>query len=101
MRLWRQPTGRLELAQGGFVEAAPVGAADLTGIVAPEGWRIEVEIKGERTPTTAAQVHWRQTMLASGAIALQVRYDGKLSLKENLRVGVETICAAIEERRRG
>lgn len=102
VRLWRQPTGRLELAgTKGFVEAAPIGAADLTGVVSPEGWRIEIEVKGPRTPVTTEQVHWRETMREAGAIALLVRYDGKLSEDENLRAAVETIRTAIEERRRG
>lgn len=100
VRLWRQPAGRLELAGSkGFVEAAPVGAADLTGIVAPEGWRIEIEVKGPRTPVTTEQVHWREVMREAGAIALLVRYDGKLLEDENLRAAVETIRAAIAARR--
>lgn len=99
VRLWRQPAGRLELSRGGFVDAAPVGAADLTGVVVPEGWRIEIEVKGPRTPTTTEQVHWREFMAASGAIALQVRYDGQLLLEENLLRAVEEIRAAIAARR--
>ncbi|MEZ4395118.1 MAG: hypothetical protein R3A48_28905 [Polyangiales bacterium] len=101
VRLWRQPAGRMELARGGRVEGAPVGAADLTGIVSPEGWRIEIEIKGPRTPVTTEQVHWREAMRAAGAIALLVRYDGRLLLEENLSRAVGEIRAAIEERRRG
>lgn len=101
VRLWRQPAGRMELARGGFVDAAPVGAADLTGIVSPEGWRIEIEVKGPRTPVTTEQVHWREVMREAGAIALLVRYDGKLTLEENLERAVGEIRTAIEERRRG
>jgi len=101
VRLWRQPAGRLELARGGWVDAAPVGAADLTGVVVPEGWRIEIEVKGPRTRTTPEQIHWREQLAACGAIALQVRYDGRLLADENLAAGVEAIRAAIEARRGG
>lgn len=101
VRLWRQPAGRLELARGGWVDAAPVGAADLTGVVVPEGWRIEIEVKGPRTRTTPEQIHWREQLAACGAIALQIRFDGQLLVEENLAAGVAAIRAAIEERRRG
>jgi hypothetical protein len=96
VRLWRQPAGRLELARGGFVDAAPVGAADLTGFVTGTGVRFEVEVKGPRTPVTTEQVHWREVMRAAGVPALLVRYDGKLLLEENLTAAVAEIRAAVE-----
>lgn len=85
LRLWRQPVGRLELKRGGWIDAAPVGAADLTGVIAPTGVRLEVEMKGARTPTTADQVRWRETMGGSyGAATTQIRFDPRVNLDGNL-----------------
>lgn len=96
LRLWRQPSGRILAARGGAVECAPVGAADLSGIIHPTGVRLEVEAKGARTPTTDDQVHWRESMSAHGAVAMQLRYDAALSLEANVVLGCATIARAIE-----
>lgn len=96
VRLWRQPAGRMELARGGYVDAAPVGAADLTGVVLGTGARIEIEVKGPRTPVTTEQVHWREVMRAAGVPALLVRYDGRLLLEENLRAALAEVRSAVD-----
>lgn len=95
VRLWRQPSGRLELKRGGFVECAPVGAADLSGVISPTGVRLEIEMKGARTPTTQPQTHWRESMGERGAVALQLRYDPKVNLDGNLVLACATIARAI------
>jgi hypothetical protein len=81
------------------VECAPVGAADLTGVVAPEGWRVELEIKGARTRETPEQVHWRERMTALGCVALTLRLDASRTLAENATDAAETVRAAIATRR--
>lgn len=96
VRLWRQPTGRLELKRGGWIEGAPVGAADLTGVVAPTGTRIELEVKGARTKVTEDQVRWREAMGERwGAVALQVRYEPEVSLEGNVVLACAEIARAI------
>lgn len=94
VRLWRQPAGRLELKRGGWVEAAPNGAADLTGLVAPTGVRLELEVKGARTKVTDAQEHWRESMAERGAVALQVRFDPEVNLEGNLVLACAEIARA-------
>lgn len=97
VRLWRQPTGKLELAGGrGFVDAAPVGAADLTGLVLGTGTRIELELKGPKTKVTDEQLKWRAWAGGAGAVALQVRYDGGLLLEENIARAVDALRAAVD-----
>lgn len=96
VRVWRQPAGSIPAVRGGYVDAAPVGAADLSGIVRPEGWRIEVEVKGRRTPETAEQQRWRAFILEAGGVALLVRDDGT---PDAVQRAVEAIRAAITERR--
>lgn len=96
VRLWRQPSGRIPAKRGGVVECAPVGAADLTGIITGSGVRLEVEAKGARTPTTDEQVQWRESMSERGAVALQLRYDRAINLEGNVVLACATIARAIE-----
>ena len=99
VRIWRQPAGRVRTDRGTQVECAPVGAADLTGIVGPEGWRLELEVKGADTKTTIEQTHWGEVLTAMGAIYLLLRYDAEETLEANLVRAVEELTAAIEWRR--
>ena len=98
VRLWRQPAGAILAKRGGSVECAPVGAADLTGGVtdgARRGVRIEIELKGEHTPTTDAQHAWETFCRASGFIYLRLRYNGLISEDENVTVAVAALREAI------
>ena len=97
--LWRQPAGKVRTDRGTWVECAPVGAADLTGVVAPEGWRVELEVKGAKTRETPEQVHWRERMTALGCVALTLRLDASRTLAQNASDAVETVRAAIATRR--
>jgi hypothetical protein len=97
--LWRQPAGKVRTDRGTWVECAPVGAADLTGVVAPEGWRVELEVKGAKTRETPEQRHWRERMTALGCVALTLRLDAGRTLAENASDAAETVRAAIATRR--
>ena len=99
LRLWRQPSGRVPAARGGVVEGAPNGAADLSGIVRPEGWRVEVEVKGAKTPETDDQRRWRAFIVDCGGVALQVRYVAGLDLEANVVRGAALVREAIAARR--
>lgn len=96
VRLWRQPAGRFETKRGGWIEAAPVGAADLTGIVTGPGVRLEIEAKGAKTPERPEQGQWRETMSERGAIALQLRYDASVPFEGNVVLACAAIARAIE-----
>lgn len=97
--LYRQPAGRVRTDRGTWVECAPVGAADLAGTVGPEGWSLQLEVKGAATRETDAQRAWRARHRELGAVALVIRYDAALSLEENVARGVLALRVAIAERR--
>lgn len=97
--LYRQQSGKVRTDKGTWMELAPTGASDLVGCVAPEGWMLQVEIKGPRTRTTAEQAHWRARWAALGAIALEIRHDPRVSPAASVAAGVESIRAAIHDRR--
>ena len=97
--LWRQPAGKVRTDRGTWVECAPVGAADLTGVVAPEGWRVELEIKGAKTRETPEQVRWRERMTALGCVALTLRLDAARTLAENATDAAETVRRAVQHKR--
>lgn len=99
VRLWRQPAGRIRTDRGTWVECAPVGAADLSGIISGPGWRLEVEVKGAKTRTEPEQTRWLEAMRAHGAVALLVRYDASVTLEENVARACGEIAEAIQARR--
>lgn len=101
VRVWRQNSGKVVARRGGAVKGAPVGAADITGIVAPEGWRLEIECKGEDTRVTAAQKRWLKMVAERGGIAVLVRADEGLGCHNSINNAVEDVRAAIAQRRAG
>lgn len=85
LKLWRQPAGRFETRRGGFVEAAPVGAADLSGIVTTGvGVRVELELKGARTEVTEDQLQWEENHRRWGAAYARHRFNARESLEDNV-----------------
>lgn len=84
-----------------FDAGVPNGASDISGIVAPEGWRIEFELKGQRTKHSDAQKNWAKQMEKLGAVVAFYRIDKSRSLEENLDRAAYALDEAIEVRRRG
>lgn len=107
-RVFRQNSGKV-LVRGatGRVERSvvlyPAGAADLSGIVSPEGWRIEVETKGgdARThkQTREAQERWRAFIEANGGVYVRVERDEGVRLAAAVGRAVCAVDTAIAERR--
>ena len=105
-KVWSQNCGKILIPQKdgskrAFDAGPPEGAADISGIVAPEGWRIEYELKGPRTRITDAQLNWEQRMLDLGAVYVRYRIDASRGLNENLDRAAYALEEAIEVRRRG
>lgn len=75
------------------------GAGDLAGFVAPEGWHLEVEVKGAETRVEPRQKQRAKALARAGAIYLLVRYDAALDLGANVERALGLIDAAIEARR--
>lgn len=100
VRVWRQNSGKTIARRGGAVKGAPVGAADITGIVGPEGWRIEIECKAG-AKLTEKQRHWIATMLDYGALAVVVVFDDRLSIDANVEAVAAKVREVIAARRAG
>lgn len=105
-RVWAQNCGKILIPQANgskraFDAGPPPGAHDISGIVIPEGWRIEFELKGHQTRVTEAQERWAKLMQEMGAVVAFYRIDASRSLDENLDRAAYALDEAIEVRRRG
>jgi hypothetical protein len=106
-RVWIQNNGMIPVKNergqtvSYFDAGVPNGASDISGIVAPEGWRIEFELKGHRTKHSDAQKNWSKQMKKLGAVVAFYRIDKRRSLEENLDRAAYVLDEAIEVRRRG
>lgn len=73
----------------------PKGASDISGILLPYGWRIEVECKDSRKHKrrrSKEQERWAEFIAASGGIYALV------DAKEGVEAGVKTVSEAIQNR---
>lgn len=94
VRLWRQNAGSITFADSSgrlaAFKGAPKGAADLTGIVRPEGWRLEIEVKGpayvrgKDKERDEAQDNWAEFIQSAGGIYIFARWHKVHSLAENV-----------------
>jgi hypothetical protein len=105
LKCWRQNTGQVNTVHRGkitgvFRAGPPTGAADISGIVGPEGWRLEIELKGEKTKVRDPQIAWGKMIYERGGVHTQIRYDEGMTMLENVEAGVRVVERAIEERRR-
>jgi hypothetical protein len=105
-RVWAQNCGKIVIPQKNgskraFDAGPPDGAADISGVVRPEGWRIEFELKGPKTRVTDNQKNWSARMQEFGAVVAFYRVDPKRSLNENLDRAAYELEAAIDLKRRG
>lgn len=83
-----------------FFHAGPkAGAGDLSGIVRPEGWRLEVEAKAAETRVRVAQKRRAKFIEAWGGVYVQCRYQAGRTMDENVASAILQIDAAIEARR--
>ena len=105
IRVHRQNVGSVAAADlsgevvGRFIAGPPKGAADISGIVGPYGWRLEVETKSATAEDTAPQEAWGLMIRRMGGIYVHVRYQKKLSLTENVARAVAAVVAEIERRK--
>lgn len=101
VKLIRQQTGNHKVEHGGYVQGAPVGAADLSGWVVGSGVRIELEAKyadGEKTMLKSrreAQRRWLAVCAEDGCVALVLTYDPAFDAHSNLESARDTLRAAL------
>jgi len=90
VRLWRQNAGRWRTEKGHWIEGAPKGAADLSGVVIGPGTRLEIEVKAKKGRISDEQQNWAKRMREFGCVYVLVQDDGT----------PEAIAHAIEQVRR-
>lgn len=105
LRIWRQNCGEIPVRDRAgkvlrvFHPGPPVGASDISGIVQPEGWRLEIEVKSAVGKRSKAQIHWARFVVDSGGVYALVEYDADETLESNLAAACGQIQGAISERR--
>lgn len=104
-RVWRQNTGKVLVRdeRGNplrtFNAGPPPGAADISGLVRPDGYRLEVETKAEDGDLRKEQEKWRDMIIAGGGVYVVSQYDESIDMPENVRLGVSRVFHAVTERR--
>ena len=89
VRLWRQGVGMARTESGTVMRFGEPGQADLSGIVAPWGIRLEVEVKRPGEKPTDAQARWGRMIERFGGIYIVAR---------SAEDAVAQLTAAIQER---
>ncbi len=106
VRAWRQNCGEILVRDitgkplRMFDAGPPTGAADISGGVRPEGFRLEVELKMPRGKRNEAQLNWAAFCKSMGFVYALVQYDATISLDDNVEFALDEISAAIDARRR-
>ncbi len=105
VRLWRQNVARIPVRddvgriQRVFHSGPPRGAADLSGIIRPEGWRLEIEVKAVNGKRSAPQERWGKFIRRSGGIYMLAELNPELSMRDNVQAIVHRFEAILRERR--
>lgn len=99
IRIWRQNVGSVKIDGRYFHAGPPKGAADLSGIVSPEGWRLEIEVKGPKKKQSIHQKKWQQMIEKRGGIYAIAVYDSQLSMRDNVDLARESVFKLINSRR--
>jgi hypothetical protein len=105
LRLWRQNAGKIKIAGSTEKEAfeiewgetpgkrlrpdrwfagLPTGAADLGGILGPNGLVVQVEIKAPKEKQKPSQRKWQHMIEGMGGLYVVLEYDGAMTMEENL-----------------
>ena len=93
LKVWRQNVGTVQTAAGHYFHAGPPrGAADIGGIVGPEGWALQIECKGEDTEKHESE----ETLRAQERWATMIRALGGIYLKVHAEEGVEKAIRRVE-----
>ncbi len=82
-----------------FHPGPPNGAADISGIVRPEGWRLELELKMPKGKRSKAQIAWARMVEAFGGVYVLYTYDADLPIDENVARAAAAVHDAIARRR--
>jgi len=93
-RVWRVNVGTVERKAGGFFHAGPpTGAADVAGIIGPEGWALQIECKASGRKRRPEQVAWAEMVTALGAVYLLA------DARDGVEATLARLDAMLDERR--
>lgn len=91
VRLWRQNAGRARVTSHSgtdrWIEMAPSGAADLTGIL-KDGRRLEIEVKRPRLGLTADQLRWKAMVERFGGVYVLAHSAAEATSAVNRALGL-------------
>ena len=73
VRVWRHNVGAMKSDTGRFVRFGLPGQSDISGILSPEGWRLEVEAKTQTGRLSESQRRWLDMINNQGGIAFIAR----------------------------
>jgi hypothetical protein len=105
MRIWRQNVGSIPVRDDHgrivrvFHTGVPKGAADISGYVRPEGWRLEIEVKGPNGVRSTEQETFARLVTQGGCVYALVGYDAARTMRENVAAGVRLVERALASRR--
>jgi hypothetical protein len=105
MRVWRQNVGSIPVRDRRgrvtrvFHAGPPIGASDISGIVAPEGWRLEIELKMPGGKRSKAQTVWANVIARMGGVYVLYTFDNAKDGAANLVAAVSRVTAEIDARR--
>lgn len=103
--VWRQNCGQIPIRDRTgkvirmFDAGPPNGAADLSGFVKPEGWRLEIEVKAAKGKRSKAQEIFARNVESGGCVYVLASYDEKLEMNENVERAVGGLERALLARR--
>lgn len=102
LRVWPQNSGVVLINAGkgkrAFHAGPPKGAADISGILSPEGYRVEIELKSPKARLTREQDLFGKAIIALGGIYVLFRMHTTDGAKELPRC-IDAIREAIQRRR--
>lgn len=106
VRIWRQNCGQIPVRDHTgkvlrvFDAGPPNGAADISGFVRPEGWRLEIETKAAKGKPSKAQQIFARNVAAGGCVYVLVGYEADRTVEENVHCAVDQVERAIACKRR-
>lgn len=72
VEVWRMNTGAAR-TRTGFVRYGEPGQADLAGLMAPSGRRLEIELKAKAGKLRSTQIEYRDRIVRKGGLYIEAR----------------------------
>lgn len=73
LRIWAQRTGAAKRRKGPFIRFGTPGQADISGVLAPSGRRVEIEVKTGSAVQSKEQRNWQAMIEKHGGLYVVAR----------------------------